>query len=165
MDVLSFAPTAIPPIVMAMAILLLYLRTPIYGTLAVLIVGNLTIYLAFGTRTMSTAILQLHTELGDAALVSGASWWTMFRKIVVPLVWGQFVNGWLWILSHSARDLTIPLVLMSSANLVMATAIWMTWDYPDLAGASALSILLVGGLLLLVLPMQLLTLRWGDQRN
>lgn len=164
MDVLSFAPTAIPPIVMAMAILLLYLRTPIYGTLAVLIVGNMTIYLAFGTRTMSTAVLQLHKELTDAAMVSGASWLTMMRRIVIPLVWTQFVNGWLWVLSHSARDLTIPLVLMTSANLVMATAIWMTWDYPDLAGAAALSCLLVTGLLVLVLPMQLITLRWSGER-
>ena len=70
LDVVSMAPMAIPPIVMAMAILLLYLRTPLYGTIMILIVGHMTIYLAFASRTMSSALVQLHKELADAAHLS-----------------------------------------------------------------------------------------------
>lgn len=155
MDVVSFAPTAVPPVVMVMAILLLYLGTPIYGTVLILIVGHVTIYLAFATRTMTGALAQLHKELGDAALVAGASWWTAFRRVTLPLVRPQLLNGWLWVLAHSARDLTIPLVLMTSSNVVVASAIWMMWDFPDLSGAAAMSVLLVLGLLAVVIPMQL----------
>jgi iron(III) transport system permease protein len=161
LEALSFAPTAVPPIVMVMAILVLYIRTPLYGTVALLVLSHLTIYLAFATRTMSSALLQLHKELGDAALVCGASWWTTLRRVILPLVRPQLANGWLWVAAHSARDLTIPLALMTSANVVVASALWLMWDFPDLPGAAAVATLLVAALLLVVVPVQLLLSR-GD---
>jgi len=159
LDVLSFAPTAVPPVVMAMAILILYIKTPLYGTVWVLIIGHLTIYIAFGTRTMTSALIQLHKELGDAALVSGASWATSLRRIILPLVWPQVANGWLWVAAHSARDLTIPLVLMTTNNVVIASVVYTMWDFPDVPGAAAVSFLLVVALLIVVVPVQLLASR------
>lgn len=156
LDAISMSPMAIPPIVMAMAILLLYLRTPLYGSVLILIVGHMTIYLAFASRTMSSALVQLHKELADAATVSGAGWWTVLTRIILPLVWPQALNGWIWVLAHSARDLTIPFLLMTNKNMVMSTVIWTLWDVPDLPGAAALSILLVAALLVIVVPAQLL---------
>jgi len=158
-DVLSFAPTAIPPIVMVMAILLLYLQTPLHGTLVVLVLGHVTIYIAFGTRTMGAALMQLHKELADAVAMSGANWLTGLRRVTLPLVWPQLLNGWLWVVAHSARDLTIPLVLLSSGNLVVATALWQMWDYPDLPGAAAVAMVLVGSLLAVVVPLQVFAAR------
>jgi iron(III) transport system permease protein len=161
-DVMSFAPTAVPPIVMVMAILLLYLQSPIYGTLWILVLGHVTIFVAFGVRTMGAALMQIHKELADAAAVSGADWWTSLRRVTLPLVWPQLLNGWLWVVAHSARDLTIPLVLMSAGNVVIASTLWQMWDYPDLSGASAMAMLLVAGLLVMVVPLQIYASRRGD---
>ena len=158
-DVLSFAPTAIPPIVMVMAILLLYLQTPLHGTLAILVLGHMTIYIAFGTRTIGAALMQLHKELADAVAMSGAGWFTGLRRVTLPLVWPQLLNGWLWVVAHSARDLTIPLVLLSAGNVVVATALWQMWDYPDLPGAAAVAMVLVVGLLAVVIPLQVIAAR------
>lgn len=163
LDVLSFSPIAIPPIVMAMAILLLYLRTPLYGSVAILILGHMTIYLAFATRTLSSALVQLHKELADAAMVSGASWFTTLTRVIIPLIWPQALNGWIWVLAHSARDLTIPLLLMTNSNMVMSTVMWTLWDVPDLPGAAALSTLLVAALLCIVVPLQILITRKTDR--
>lgn len=159
LDALSFLPMAIPPIVLVLAILLLYLNTPLYGTIGILILGHVTIYIAFGVRTMSSALIQIHKELGDAALISGASWLTSLRKVIFPLVWPQILNGWLWVFAHSARDLTVPLMLMSTGNLVAASALWNLWQFPDLPGAAALAILLMAGLLVVVVPSQLYVAR------
>lgn len=159
LDVLSFAPTAIPPVVMVIAILLVYIRTPLYGTIAILIVACITVQLAFATRTMTSAFMQLHKDLGDAATICGASWWTTFRRITLPLLRVQFMNGWIFVAAHTSRDLTIPLVLMTSSNVVLVSAVWMMWDFPDLPGASAMAMLLVGGLLATVLPVHFFTLR------
>jgi iron(III) transport system permease protein len=161
-DVVAFAPTAVPPIVMVMAILLLYLNSPLYGTVWILILGHVTIYIAFGTRTMGAALLQIHKELADAAAISGASWFTGLRCVTLPLVWPHILNGWLWVVAHSARDLTIPLVLMTTGNVVVASALWQMWDYPDLSGAAAVSMLLVAGLLVLVVPLQIHAARRHD---
>ena len=162
-DVLSFAPTAVPPIVMVMAVLLLYLQSPLYGTLWILILGHVTIYIAFGTRSMGAALLQIHKELADAAAISGAGWFTGLRRITLPLVWPHILNGWLWVVAHSARDLTIPLVLMTTGNVVVASALWQMWDFPDLPGASAVAMLLVTGLLVLVVPLQIYVARQGER--
>ena len=163
-EILSFAPTAIPPVVMVVAILLLYLRTPLYGTVWLLVIGHATIYLAFGARTMVTAIMQIHKELMDAALISGASWFTSMRRVMLPLVWPHILNGWLWVVAHSARDLTIPLTLMTASNMVLSSALWMMWDFPDLPGAAAVSMLLVCASLILVVPLQILAGRASAHR-
>ena len=162
-DVLSFAPTAVPPIVMVMAVLLLYLQSPLYGTLWILILGHVTVYIAFGTRSMGAALLQIHKELADAAAISGAGWFTGLRRITLPLVWPHILNGWLWVVAHSARDLTIPLVLMTTGNVVVASALWQMWDFPDLPGASAVAMLLVTGLLVLVVPLQIYVARQDER--
>jgi iron(III) transport system permease protein len=161
-DVLSYLPTAIPPIVMAIAMLLLYLRTPLFGTVWVLILGQLCIFIAFGTRTMATAFLQIHKDLSNAALVAGASWWCTLRRILLPLVWSQLLNGWLWVVTHGARDLTVPIILISSGNVVFASIIWMMWGFPDLPAASAMSILLFIALLIVFVPLQLVASRRSE---
>ncbi|MCT8973769.1 ABC transporter permease [Microbaculum marinisediminis] len=164
LDALSFAPMAIPPIVLVLAIVLIYLRTPVYGTIWVIVIAHSTVFLAFGVRTMSSALIQLHTELQDAALVSGASWLTSLRTVVLPLVWPQFVNGWLWVFAHSARDLTAPLMLLSTTNVVAASALWNMWQFPDLPGTAALSIMLMLALLAIVVPFQIYTARRLESR-
>lgn len=159
LDLLAFSPMAIPPIVMGIAILVIYLRTPVYGTIWVLVIGYVTVYLPFATRAISSGLAQIHKELEDAANVSGATWLTSLRRIIFPLLLQQVVNTWLWIATHAARDLSFPLLLMTTSNVVLASAIWLTWSYPDLSGASALSILLLLGLTAIAAPIQILAAR------
>jgi iron(III) transport system permease protein len=161
LDALSFLPMAIPPIVLVLAVLLLYIRTPIYGTVWILVLSHATIFLAFGTRTMSSALMQIHKELGDAAMLSGASWWKSLRLVTFPLVWPQILNGWIWVFAHCARDLTVPLMLMTTSNIVVATALWNLWEFPDLAGTAALSVLLMCALLCVAVPFQI----YAERRN
>ncbi|MEP9351402.1 iron ABC transporter permease [Xanthobacter sp. KR7-225] len=159
LDVMAFLPTAIPPIVMAIAMLLLFMRSPIYGTVWVLIIGHVTIFLPFGTRTMNGALLQIHKELEDAATICGAAWLVGLRRIILPLVWPHALNAWLWVFAHSARDLTFPLMLMTSNNVVLASTLYLTWDYPDQTGAAAIAVIMVGVLMLIVVPVQLYSAR------
>ncbi len=59
LGVISFLPLAIPNVIIALAILLLYRPTPIYGTLLIMILAFVTRYLAFTTRVMHAAQLQI----------------------------------------------------------------------------------------------------------
>ena len=36
----------------------------------------------------------------------------------------DIINAWLWVVAHSARKLTFALLLMTSTNVVAATAIY-----------------------------------------
>jgi len=162
LDMLAFLPIAVPNIVIAMAIMVLYLRTPLYGTLAILILAHVSIYIAFGSRTMNAALLQIHQELENAATVSGAPWATTLRRIVLPLLWPQFLNGWLWVVAHAARDLTVPLMLMSTGNLVVSSLLWLMWEHPNVPGAAALAMLMVGALMTMVVTVRHFGLRRSE---
>ncbi len=155
LDTLAFAPLAIPNIVIAISILLLYIRTPLYGSIWVIVLAQITAYLAFGTRTMNAALIQIHPELENAATACGASWITMMRKILLPMLFPHFLNGWLWVVAHSMRDLTIALTLMSPDSIVVSSMLWLLWSFGDAPSACALLILMVAGLLVLVLPIQI----------
>ena len=65
---------------MALAILMMYIRTPLYGTIWIIVLAHVTAFLAFGTRTMNGALIQIHRELENAAIASGASWGTSLRR-------------------------------------------------------------------------------------
>ncbi len=155
MDGLAFLSLAVPPIVLAIALLFMYLTTPLYGTIIVIALGHIGMFLAFATRTISGGLIQIHRELEDAAAMSGASRMSALRYVMVPLLWPQIVGGWLWVAAHSARDLTVPLVLMTSSSILASSATKIIWDYPDLTKAAALSIVMVFILMLMVLPVEI----------
>jgi iron(III) transport system permease protein len=165
LDMIAFAPLAIPRIVMGIAILLLYIRTPLYGTIWIIVLAQVTAYLAFGTRTVNGALMQIHPELENAATACGATWTTTLRKILLPILWPHFLNAWLWIVAHSMRDLTLALTLMSPDNIVLSSTLWVLWSFGDVPRASALLMLMVLGLLMLVLPIQLYAAKKSDAPN
>lgn len=155
LDMLAFAPLAIPNILVALAILLMYIQTPLYGTVWIIVLAHVTAYLAFGTRTMNGALIQIHPELENAATACGAPWGTMMRKVLLPMLWPHFLNGWLWVLAHSMRDVTMSLTLMAPKSVVLSSALWLFWSFGDVSQASAILVLMVIGLLVLVLPIQI----------
>ena len=159
LDTLTFAPLAIPNVVIAISILLLYMRTPLFSSIWIIVLAQVTIFLAFGTRTMNAALIQIHPELESAAMACGASWLTTLRKILLPMLLPHFLNGWLWVVAHSMRDLTIALTLMSAQNMVVSSMLWLLWSNGEVSSASALLILMVLGVLILVLPLQIYTSR------
>jgi len=60
--------------------------THLLGTTTGLIVAYLTFNLPFAIWIMNAFFAQLHPALEEAAMIDGASRWTAFRKVVLPLV-------------------------------------------------------------------------------
>jgi iron(III) transport system permease protein len=159
LDALAFTPMAIPGIVMAVAVLLAYIRTPLYGTVWIIVLAQVTVALPFGTRMMNGALIQVHKELEHAAATSGADWLTSLRTILFPLLLPHFLNGWLWVVAQSTRDLTIPFLLQTTDNMMISPALLQLWNTPDYPGASALAILMIFALMAVVIPVQIFAAR------
>ena len=159
LDVLAFAPMAVPGIVMGVAVLLAYIHTPLYGTIWVIVLAQVTVSLPFGTRTMNGALVQIHKDLENAAAASGAPWLTSLKTILLPLLLPHFLNGWLWTAAHSMRDLTIPFLLRTTENVVISPTLLQLWNTPNYPGASALAILMILALMALVVPVQIFLVR------
>lgn len=101
-----------------------------------------SIFSAFGTFLLRQAMLTLPHELEEAAFIDGASHWTVFTRIILPLTkpalstlgifsfmgnWNSFL--WPLVIINSQKRMTLPLGLAnlhgrwsSDWNLVMAGA-------------------------------------------
>jgi iron(III) transport system permease protein len=159
LDALTFMPIAIPGVVMAVATLLAYLRTPLYGTVWIIVLAQVTVALPFGARMMNGALMQVHKELEQAAAASGAKWFTSLRTILLPLLLPHFLNGWLWTAAQSTRDLTIPFLLQTTDNMMISPALLQLWNTPDYPGAAALSVLMIFASMAVVIPVQIFAAR------
>jgi iron(III) transport system permease protein len=152
-DNLAFLPLTIPGLVLGVALLSIYLRTswlPVYGTLWILFLAYLTRYMPYGMRYASTSMFQIGRELEESAQMSGAGWFQVFRRIVLPLLMPGFVAGWIYILIVSVRELGSSVLLYSPGREVLSIVIWEQWRNGQLTELSALGIMMVGALVVLV---------------
>jgi iron(III) transport system permease protein len=163
LDLLAFTPIVIPGLVLGLALSFVYLRVPlpIYGTLGILLISYCTRYLPYGMRYASSAMTQMSKELEESAMVFGASWWQMFRRILVPLASSGLVAGWIYILVVSFRELSSTILLYSPGTEVLSVLIWEQFENGQLTTLAAIGVLMVALLVLLVLVAHRLGARFG----
>ena len=141
----SFVPLVIPGIVLGLAISFVYLRSPIpiYGTLLILLIAYCTKYLPYGMRYATTSMTQISSELEESALVSGASWWTTFRRVLLPLLSPGILAGFVYILVVSFRELSSSILLYSPGNEVLSILIWEQFENGSFNVLAAIGVLMV----------------------
>jgi len=145
LDFLAFSPIAVPGLVMGIAILWLYLvvPVPVYGTLWILLIAYVTKYLPYGMRACSSSMLQIKKELEEASETSGATWAHTFRRVILPLLAPGFVAGWIFVVTHSFRELSTSIMLFRSGTEVISVVLFELWDGGQYPRLSALGMVLV----------------------
>jgi iron(III) transport system permease protein len=108
---------------------------------------------------MSSALLQLHKELEEAAQVAGAPTTRVIRTVTLPLLTPALVNGWLWAFSATLRDFTIAIFLMTGRNMILPSAMWVLWNVPDISGTAALGTIYICGFVVVTLAARYLDRR------
>jgi iron(III) transport system permease protein len=155
-DFLAFIPHTIPSIVAALAFLWLFLILGIYGSIWTVAAAFTVLFIAYGTRAMNAAILQVHRDLEEAAAASGAPPWRTIMRVFFPLLLPSFVGLWIWVVLLSVRIASVPLVLSEGPrNQVLAVLIWNFWDEGDIEVVGA-----IGTLMMLAIFVLVLMLRW-----
>jgi iron(III) transport system permease protein len=148
LDVIAFLPQTVPASVIALAVVYLFLGTPwgllpIYGSVWIIVLALGIRHLAYGSRQMHSAMIQLHKDLEEAGQVSGVPWWQTMRRIVLPLVAPSVVATWVFMAMTSVRDTTMPLILGSVSNRVLPLVMWDSWTSGNYNGAAAAGMLLL----------------------
>jgi iron(III) transport system permease protein len=163
LDNLASMPLVFPGMVLGLAIMIFYLNfnIGIYGTLWILFVAYVTRFLPYGVRYNTASMLQIHKELEESAAMSGASWGTTFRRIVLPLLKPGLLAGWIYILIVSIRELSSSILLYSPGSEVVSIIIWELWQNGQYVELSALGVLFIMALFVLVTIAQLAGRRFG----
>ncbi len=169
LDQLAFMPHAIPGIVLGLAFLWVYLQGAnlgfdIFGSIWSICIAFVVSYIAYGTRAMNAAILQIHKDLEEAAHVSGAPHWRTMWRIFYPLMLPTFVGVWVWVMLHVVRSASLPLILYEGPeNQVLAVIIWNMWDEGEMQAVGAIGVIMI--LLLLLITVFVRSFGFGSSRH
>lgn len=167
LDQMAFIPHAIPGIVMGLAFLWLFLQgakigVDIHGGVLAMSLAFTVGFVAYGTRAMNAAILQVHKDLEEAAYVSGAPRWRTVWRIFYPLMLPTFAGVWIWTMLHAVRQAGMPLMLYEGEeNEVLAILIWNMWDEGKIQQVGAVGTLLILVLLMVTIIVRLLSFGRG----
>jgi iron(III) transport system permease protein len=147
-DFIAFLPHAVPSIIFGVGALLLTLfvlqrALPLYGTIWILLIVFVIARISYGTRMTNSGLIQIHAELEESALVSGASTWEAFRRVTIPLLAPTLLYAWLWIALLTFRELTLAVILSTGDNLTFPVVVWSLWLGGGLGQASALAMVML----------------------
>ena len=128
-EYLLMFPQAVPRLVFAFGMLWAWLIVPIpiYGTLWLLLIAYLTVFLPLGIRTISSVILQIDRTLEESAQMCGASWGYRMRTVTMPLLRPGLIAAWLLLFIASVRELGASILLMGPKAKVITPAIVESW--------------------------------------
>ena len=118
-------PQAVPRLVFAFGMMWAWLvfPIPIYGTLWLLLIAYLTVFLPLGVRTISSVMLQIDKSLEECAEMCGATWGYRIRTITMPLLRPGLLAAWLLLFIASVRELGASILLMGPNSKVLTPAI------------------------------------------
>jgi iron(III) transport system permease protein len=122
-------PQAVPRLVFAFGMLWAWLvfPIPIYGTLWLLLIAYLTVFLPLGIRTISGVMLQIDRTLEESAQMCGASWSYRLRTVTMPLLRPGLIAAGLLLFIASVRELGASILLMGPKAKVITPAIVESW--------------------------------------
>ena len=141
-----------------------FVRTPLYATLAALLIGYIATYLPYGVRPLTSAFVQIHKDLEDSSRVSGAGFLYTLRRIIAPLLIPGLVSAWILMATMFLRELSLSVVLSRPGTEVLAVRILNFADDSLWGQVSALGITMILISSTLVLIANLLG-RWASRNR
>ena len=155
LDFLATVPYAVPHTVIAIAMILAWARPPVslYGTLWIIMVAYLAVYLPFAVRTTNSTLQQVHDSLEEAAKASGAKLLPRLRDIILPLARPGMIAGWILVFMPALRELTVSILLYAYHTETIGVVVYNLQDagYREIAAALAsivMAILIFGNMLI-----------------
>ncbi len=143
-DYLAMVPRALPGLVVGLAFLWLFLFvkpiSPLRGTLFSVWLAYTVVWLPYGLRLISTALIQVGAELEDAARIAGAGRGRSLRDVTLPLLRHGLLGSWLLIFMMFVREYSTGVYLLGPGTEVIGSLIVSLWGSGALDLIAALSV-------------------------
>jgi iron(III) transport system permease protein len=125
-DYISSVPIAVPGIVYATGLLWVYVGTPVYATLWILLIAYVTRQVPYANRSIGSGLMQVDSDLEESAKVCGANTFQALWLITLPLLRPALVATAIFIFLAAVRELNSSILLYSSKSIVLSV---ITWNY------------------------------------
>lgn len=151
LDYIATIPIAVPGIVLATGLIWLYIRTPLYDTIWLLVIAFTVEYLPQALRISSNSLIQIDRSLEEASTMCGAGTTTTLRRITMPLMRPALVSAWILIFIFSTREIGSAILLYGPNSAVLSVLTWDYLNYGDLRSAAVIGLLQTGLMLIGIL--------------
>ena len=187
-DTLLDIPIVLPPLVVGISLLVLFQSTPgrwidsstqaLFAAIGfpgvrgftyeipAVILAQFTVAAAFAIRTMRDTFEQISDRAEQIACTLGASRFRAFADIALPQAWRGVVAAFTLAWARSLGEFGPILIFAGTARMkteVLSTTVYLNFQFGNLRGAVAASLILVTLAIVVLVITRLLTL--GDRRG
>ena len=158
-------PVAVPGVLIGVGLIWLYVGTPVYATLFIILLVMMARFLPVQIRLFETGLIQLGRELEEAAAVCGASESVTTRAIRLPLLAGTIRSAITITGTQVFNELTASALLFTSTSSVLPVVIFNYMFDGDYSRASALALVQVVVIMALLAAIGLGSFLFGRGRT
>ncbi|HSC23091.1 MAG TPA: iron ABC transporter permease [Casimicrobiaceae bacterium] len=160
-DYLVLIPRAVPGLLIGLAFLWVFLffppLRPLRETIFSMWLAYTVVWLAYGMRLISSSLLQVSTELEEAARTIGAGRGRISREITLPLIRHGLLGSWLLVFMIFEREYSTGVYLLAPGTEVIGAELVSLWQGGAIDVVAALSLINI----LLVFVGLAIALRFG----
>jgi iron(III) transport system permease protein len=159
LDYLAILPLGLPGTVMAVGVLLAFIRPPLilYGTIWILLVAYVARAVPLATRSANSTLRQIDVSLEEAARIVGASQLEALRRVLLPLARPGLAVAFLLVFIPSLGELSATILLYSSGAETISVAVFRLNELGQLEVVAALAVFTILVTLLVSLPLSWLS--------
>ncbi|MGE3539600.1 MAG: ABC transporter permease [Candidatus Tectimicrobiota bacterium] len=145
LEYIAMFPQSVPRLVFGLGLLLgwVVMPIPVYGTIWLLLLGYLTVFMPLGIRTISGVMVQLDKSVEECARVCGASWLYQLWTVTMPLLRPGLIAAWVLLFIASVREVGASVLLIGPQTKVIGPAIISSWESSGLQLTAAMALIQV----------------------
>lgn len=160
-------PSVVSHIVIGVGMILAFAGPPFMlgGTLTILLIAYLVVYLAQGSVGTDAAVSQVGSDLAEASSVAGAGYGRTFFRIYMPLILPAMVAGWAYLFARIAGDLTVTALLGSPSNVTVGYLLLQIFHNGSFGQLAPIAIVLTVVSAVVVIGVIAISNSWSRRRN
>ncbi len=122
---LFLSPLMIPHVVLGIAFLRFFTQIGLGGTFTGLVLSHIVIILPFALRLVLASAAGTDRALEHAAVSLGASDFTVFRRVTLPLILPGVASGWALAFIQSFDEVTMTVFIASPATVTLPVRMFL----------------------------------------
>jgi iron(III) transport system permease protein len=145
LDYIVLIPRAIPGLLAGLAFLWIFLFVPglkeLRNSIFSVWLAYTVVWLAYGMRLISSALLQIGPELEESARTAGASSAQVLKDVTIPLIRFGLLASWLLVFMIFEREYSTGVYLLGQGTEVIGAMLVSLWGAGAIDQVAALSLI------------------------
>jgi len=134
---IAMAPLAVPGIVFATGVFAMYLGSPLYGTLTIMVIAYIASYLPHATRVTGNGFAQIDVSLEEASRMCGATRTRTMNKVLLPLMKPSVSAALIMVFLFTVREINTAILLYTPDTMLLSI---LSFNYASQASLPAAAV-------------------------